>query len=195
MQQNRKDYRKKFTSTGELYLAGELLEFVSYDVSVTGIQIEIASGKFISSVDDIRALLDDTLTAEVFVESLGLSAEAKVAWVLEDEGKILLGLEFIDGRHNATKLWRKRRFYRKNLSMQASFLLDEQEYFVDTIDISTDGMKLKGAAVENLQTGDIIKLLVQEKKIKALAVVIWINSEAADGGEFGVRYIGVGKTG
>ncbi|SHE22163.1 hypothetical protein [methanotrophic endosymbiont of Bathymodiolus puteoserpentis (Logatchev)] len=41
MQQNRKDYRKKFTSTGVMFLAGELLSFVSYDVSVKGVQIEL----------------------------------------------------------------------------------------------------------------------------------------------------------
>lgn len=190
MQENRKNYRKKFTSTGVIYLAGELLEFVSYDVSVNGIQIELQPGQLISSVNDVRTLLSETQEAEVFVSNLGLSAEAKLAWVLEDEEKIHLGLEFIEVRHNSTKLWRKRRYYRKSLTMDADLLLDKQEFKAQTVDISTDGARLKCAAVENLQVGDVIKLFVPEKNIKALAVVIWLNSEESSV-EFGVRYITV----
>ncbi len=190
MQENRKVYRKKFTSTGVIYIAGELLEFISYDVSVKGIQIELKPGEFISSVEDVRNFLPETEVAEVFVHDLGLSAEAKVAWVREDEGKILLGLEFIDVRHNATKLWLKRRCYRKKLTMHAKFLFNKQEFEAQTVDISTDGMRLKCAAVENLKEGEVIKLFVDEKNIKALAIVIWINSESSSV-EFGVRYISV----
>jgi len=190
MQQNRKDYRKKFTSTGVIYLAGELLDFVSYDVSVTGIQSELSPGEFITSVADVRNLLDETELAEVFVRDLGLSAQTKVAWVLEDEEKMLLGLEFIDVRHNATKLWLRRCFYRKVVQLQASFLLNEQEFNAQTVDISTDGMRLKVDAVEQLKIGDVIKIIVQEKNIKAVGVVIWLNSKS-ETTEFGVRYINV----
>ena len=188
MQENRKVYRKKFTSTGTIYLAGEQLEFVSYDVSVKGIQIELQPGQFINSVSDVRNLLDETQETEVFVHDLGLSAEAKIAWVQEDKGKILLGLEFIDVKHNVTKLWLKRRFYRKNLALPANVHFNQQEFKAQTVDISTDGMRLKCDSVENLTAGDVIKLYVDEKNIKALAVVIWVNSEPSSI-DFGVRYM------
>lgn len=191
MQENRKDYRKKFTSPGVIFLAGEILEFDSYNVSVQGIQILLEPGEFISSVDDVRHLLKETQQTEVFVQDLGLSAEAKIAWALNDEGKILLGLEFIEVRHNAEKLWFKRRFYRKNLTLDAKFLLSKQEFKAKTVDVSTDGMKLKCAVVvENLKVGDVIKLFVEEKEIKALAAVIWIDTETSTT-EFGVRYMPV----
>ena len=190
MQENRKVYRKKFTSTGVIYLAGEQFEFVSYDVSVKGIQIELQPGQFISSVNDVRNLLNESQEAEVFVHDLGLSAESKIAWAQEDKGKILLGLEFINVKHNVTKLWLKRRYYRKKLTMDAVFLLNGQEFKAQTVDVSTDGMRLKCTAVENLKVGDVIKLFVHEKDIKALAVVIWLSSESSSV-EFGVRYITV----
>ena len=190
MQENRQDYRKKFTSTGDISLAGELLEFVSYDVSVQGIQIELQPGKFINSVNDVRDLLLETQEAEIFVHNLGLSAISKIAWVLEDEGKVHLGLEFIEVRHNVTKLWRKRRCFRKKLVVDAKFQLDKQEVNAQTIDISADGVRLTCTAVENLKVGDIIKLFVPDKDINALAVVIWLNSSASSV-EFGVRYISV----
>ena len=188
MHENRKYYRKKFASTGIIFLAGEHLEFVSYDVSVKGIQVELQTGEFMSSVNDVRNWLNETQDAEVFVRDLGLSAEAKVAWVLEDEGKTLLGLEFIDVKHNATKLWIKRRYYRKSLALQASCVLNEQEFEAQTVDVSTDGMRLKCTTVESLNVGDVIKLFVQEKDIKAMAVIIWLKSTPSSV-EFGVRYI------
>ena len=188
MQDNRKYYRKKFTSTGIISFAGEQLEYVSYDVSVKGIQIELQSGEFISSANDVRNWLNESQEAEVYVHDLGLSADAKVAWVLEDEGKILLGLEFFDVQHNASKLWVKRRYYRKSLVLQASFIFNEQKFEAQTVDVSADGMRLECAGAEELKVGDAIKLFVQEKDIKAIAVVIWLKSTPSSV-EFGVRYI------
>jgi len=190
MQQNRKDYRKKFTSTGVVFLAGELLEFVSYDVSVKGVQIELVPGDFISTVADVRNILNEIHSAEVFVHDLMLSAEATIAWVRGDEGKILLGLEFSDVRHNAEKLWLQRHYYRKSLVVDASILLNEQEIAAQTIDISKDGMRLSIAAETELNVGDAIKVFVPDRKLKALAVVIWLN-QSPGFTEFGVRYIDI----
>jgi len=190
MQQNRKDYRKKFTSTGVMFLAGELLNFVSYDVSVKGVQIELVPGDFISTVTDVRNILNEIHSAEVFVHDLMLSAEAKIAWVREIEGKILLGLEFSDVRHNADKLWLQRHYYRKALLVDASLLLNEQEILAQMIDISKDGMKLSIATDIKLKAGDVLKVFVPDKKLKALAVVVWLNHKP-DFTELGMRYIDV----
>ncbi|MBE0470623.1 MAG: PilZ domain-containing protein [Methyloprofundus sp.] len=188
MQQNRKDYRKKFTSTGVVFLAGELLSFISYDVSVKGGQIELVPGEFIGTVTDVRNILNEIHTAEVFVQDLMLSAEARIAWVREIEGKILLGLEFSDIRHNADKLWLQRHYYRKALVADASLLLNEQEFVAQTMDISKDGMKLSMTSAAELKTGDAIKLFVPDRGLKALAVVVWLN-RSPDAIELGVRYI------
>jgi len=190
MQQNRKDYRKKFTSAGVVFLAGELLEFVSYDVSVKGVQIELIPGDFISTVADVRNILNEIQRAEVFVHDLMLSAEVTISWVRGDEGKILLGLEFSDVRHNADKLWLQRHYYRKALVADASLVLNEQEIAAQTMDISKDGMKLSIATDTELTVGDAIKLFVPDRKLKAMAVVIWLN-HTPDFFELGVRYINV----
>ncbi len=190
MQQNRKDYRKKFTSTGVMFLAGELLSFVSYDVSVKGVQIELVPGEFISTVTDVRNILNEIHSAEVFVHDLMLSAEAKIAWVREVEGKILLGLEFSDVRHNADKLWLQRHYYRKALVIDASLLLNEQEILAQMTDISKDGMKLSITIDIKLKVGDALKVFVPDKKLKALAVVVWLNHKP-DSTELGMRYIDV----
>jgi len=192
MQQNRKDYRKKITSTGVVFLAGELLEFVSYDISVKGVQIELVPGDFISTVTDVRNILNEIHSAEVFVHDLMLSAEATIAWVREIEGKILLGLEFSDVRHNADKLWLQRHYYRKSLVGDANLLFNEQEITAQTIDISKDGMKLSIATETELKVGDAIKLFIPDRKLNALAVVIWFN-QSLDFAELGVRYIDFSK--
>ncbi len=188
MQENRKEYRKKFTSTGLVSLAGEQLAFISHDISVSGIQIELKAGRFICSVSDVRNLLNEIQDIDVFVHDLGLSANAKIVWVMEDEGRIHLGLEFVEVRHNAAKLWLKRRYYRKNMTLGAHFILHNQEFAAQTVDISVDGVRLKCAAVQGLKAGDVLKLSVKEKELKALAVVIWLNATSLHT-EFGVRYI------
>jgi len=186
MKVDRKDYRKKFTSKGELFWAGEYLEFTSYDVSVHGVLIELTPGEFIKTVQDARNLVAELHIATIFVHDLELSAEVVVVWVREDEGKILLGLDFTDLRQNAKKLWMQRHFYRKPMSVPASFLFNEEESQAQAINISEDGMRLKLADWVELEVGDAIKLFVQQPYIKALAVVVWVNAEER---EMGVRYL------
>jgi len=192
MQQNRKDYRKKFTSTGELFLAGELLTFISYDVSVNGVQVELLPGEFIHTVSDVRDILNDTYNAQVFVQDLKLSAEAHVVWVREEQGKIFVGLEFGHVRHNAEKLWMQRSCYRKDKVTDASVQLHDLEFKVQTINVSAKGMRFSCDAEQVLEHGDVLKLSIPAMKIKTVASVVWVNRVLDhDFIEFGVRYFKV----
>ncbi len=44
MFKDRKEYRKNFNATGQLYVGGETLALNCYDVSVKGAMLEIAPG-------------------------------------------------------------------------------------------------------------------------------------------------------
>ena len=112
MFQKRKEYRKKFTSSGQLYVAGELLDFISYDVSVNGILVEIIPGSLLIDINDFEALLKEDNSAEIYVKDLMLTGKIEIAWVKLDKGNILLGMEFRNVMPNAVKLWRKCRYYR-----------------------------------------------------------------------------------
>lgn len=190
MEENRKDYRKKLTSPGIIYLAGEQLKIVCYDISVQGIQVELMPGELICTIDDIRNLLSDAQQAEVFVQDLGLSAQVNLAWAQDDQEKILLGLEFTEVRHNSQKLWLKRRFYRKSLITNAKIISHNQRLEAQTVNFSTDGMRLRcsDVALIGIKPDQTMTIDIPEKALNALAIVIWVNTEISFI-EFGVRYI------
>ena len=194
--QNRKEARKIFTTSGQLYIAGELLNFIGYDISVKGIQVKVLPGVFLTDVEDFEKLVKENTTAEIFVKDLMLTGEVDVAWVSvghdDDEG-IMLGLEFRDIIYNAEKLWHTRRYYRK-YKKAAGIMLnndDEQEAAFESINISTDGIMihLLVPASYELQMGLVVKIVSVEFNIKAVAKIAWIDSRTKT--TLGLRYLQV----
>jgi hypothetical protein len=196
MIQSRKEVRKIFTSSGQLYIAGELLNFIGYDVSVKGLHVEILPGVFLSDAEDFEKLLEENATAEVFVKDLMLTGEVDIVWVNKNDDSIMLGLEFRDVIYNVEKLWHKRRYYRKY--KKATGLLfnhdDNQQCAFESINVSTDGMMihLPEPAGYDLHAGVIVKILSPELNIKTVAKVAWIDSQSKT--TLGLRYLQVNGT-
>ncbi|NOT84344.1 MAG: PilZ domain-containing protein [Methylococcaceae bacterium] len=193
MIQNRKEYRKTFTSSGQLYMAGELLNFIGYDISVKGIQVEILPGTFLSEAEDFEKVIRENATAEIFVKDLMLTGEVHVAWVNKSEDGIMLGLEFRDVIYNAEKLWHKRRYYRKHKKAIGTIIHNDDSLRIafESINVSTDGIMvyLKESASHDLYTGVVVKILSLELDIKAVAKVAWIDSKTRT--TLGLRYLQV----
>ena len=190
MFQNRKEYRKNFTSSGQLYVAGELLNFNSYDVSVKGILVEILPGSLLTEVSDFEALLKEDNLAEIYVKDLMLTGETEIAWVKQDNEKILLGLEFRDVMSNAVKLWRKRRYYRSNSKFSGYLIVDEKRIDFEGINVSTDGIGLKLDQISStLKPGCVVKLMVNGLDVKGIGKVIWVNVTGEEACVLGLRYL------
>lgn len=193
MIQSRKEYRKIFTSSGQLYLAGELLNFIGYDISVSGIQVEILPGTFLSDAADFETLLKENATAEIFVKDLMLTGEVDVVWVNSSQDGIMLGLEFRDVMYNAEKLWHKRRYYRKYKKAIGSIIHNDSGHKMsfESINVSTDGIMiyLTEPAIFDLSVGLIVKILSIELGIQAIAKVAWMDS--LEKTTMGLRYLQV----
>ncbi|MEQ1635671.1 MAG: PilZ domain-containing protein [Methylococcales bacterium] len=194
MNQSRREYRKVYTSSGQLYLAGELLNFIGYDISVKGIQVEILPGTFLSDAEDFEKLLKENATAEIFVKDLMLTGEVAIAWVNKnDDGAIMLGLEFRDVIYNAEKLWHKRRYYRKNKKATGALIHhdDNRKITFESVNVSTDGIMihLTEPPGYEIYTGLVVKILSLELNIKAVAKVAWIDSKEQT--TMGLRYLQV----
>lgn len=190
MVEQRKEYRKSFNSSGQVYIAGELLDFISYNVSVTGICIEIVPGLFLSDINDFEALVQENSLIEIYVKELMLTGEAEVAWVRLDKGKILLGLEFKDVMYNAKKLWRTRRYYRSKKAFTGYLIVNDKRKDFQGLNISVNGLALTIEIGEStLKQGDVIKLLVNEFDIKGLGKIVWINSIDEKSSVLGLKYL------
>ncbi|OAI14357.1 hypothetical protein A1359_11075 [Methylomonas lenta] len=178
MFQERKEYRKNFNAIGLLNVGGEILQFNCYDVSVKGAMVELLPGQLLATAADFEALLFEDDKAEIFVEELMLAGEVKIAWVREERGRILMGLEFETVVHNAEKLWLKRRGYRKSAPFSAELFVEKDRLHVEGINRSTKGLcvrlKVHHPAVK---LNAPVKLQIKEFGLAALGKVAWVTQE------------------
>ncbi len=190
MFQNRKEYRKNFNSSGQLFIAGELLNFISYDVSVKGILVEILPGSLLTEINDFEASLKEDNLAEIYVRDLMLTGKTEIVWVKQDKEKILLGLEFRDVMSNATKMWRKRRYYRSTREFSGYLMIDEKRIDFEGNNVSTDGVGLKLDQINSaLKPGCVVKLMVNGLDVKGIGKVVWISAVGEDACILGLRYL------
>lgn len=190
MIQNRKEYRKSFNSSGQLYVAGETLDFIGYDVSVKGILIEIVPSLLLAEIDDFEALLKENNSAEIFVKDLMLTGEADIAWAKKENGKIMLGLEFKDVMYNAEKLWRKRSSYRRVDEFTGYLISEDKRIEFLGINLSVDGMAFKLEQQDcDLKPGDVIKLQINDIEIKGVAKIVWVKNNVEEACVLGLRYL------
>ena len=192
MIQDRKEYRKSFTSNGSIYLGGEKLHFKGYDISVRGMQIELTQGTLVQNVSDVAQIIESNSTAEIYVDELRLTGEVELIWVRDDEDKILIGLEFRDVMHNAEKLWRKRRYYRKNLVKTGVLIIKDREMDFECKNFSVEGMCLRVTSHEDTKIleGDDAKVISEQLSLDALAKIVWVNRNEDDELiSLGLRYL------
>lgn len=190
----RKEYRKNFNSSGQIYISGEILEFISYDVSVKGILVDIIPGILLAEMSDFEALLKENNSAEIFVKDLMLTGEADIAWAKQEDGKILLGLEFRDVMYNAEKLWRKRRYYRRKKKFSGTLLVGVKPIAFQAINTSVDGMSIELSQLDTdctLEAGNVIRLLIDGQEMSAQSKVIWINASGEGYYVLGLRYLAI----
>ena len=91
----RKEYRKKFSAAGQIYIGGEVLALICQDISVQGLMVKVKPGQFLSSIEDFNNLLYDECQAEIFIDDLTIASDVKVVWAKEQTGQIQLGVEFL----------------------------------------------------------------------------------------------------
>ncbi|MGR9114341.1 MAG: PilZ domain-containing protein [Gammaproteobacteria bacterium] len=191
MIQERKEYRKNFSSSGQLHMAGETLDFISHDVSVKGISIEVVPGRLLSEYADFEAYIKENTFAEIFVKDLMLTGEVEVTWLRDEQGKIMMGLEFHDVIYNADRLWLKRQFYRKEQLFAGFLMIKNKKIPFEGKNVSIDGLMICIKELdEDLSKNTVVKLYSDSLKIKALAKICWIREETEPKSYFlGLRYL------
>lgn len=189
--QNRKEYRKKLFSTGQLYAGGEMLEIRSFDISVNGIMAEVSQGRFLRTAADFNALISECGLVEIFVHELFLAGQAEIVWVKEDAGQIILGIEYRNVSHNQQKLWVRRQAYRHKQSFNCSVRMADLTLDAQGLNISVNGLSIQGDFKGGkLQPGSIVQLEMQDIPVaKAVSRVIWRQESDSGLIALGLRYL------
>lgn len=190
MIQVRKNYRKSYTSSGQLYVGGELLDFRSYDISVKGILIEILPGLLLTEIGDFETLIEENNSVEIFVKDLFLTGEAQIVWAKLDNGKIMLGLEFRNVNYKAEKLWRKRNYFRCRKNFSGYLMIDDRKVEFEGVNVSVDGLAMQLDHIDNMLTpGYLIKLLVNDIGVKGVGKIVWVNTTDEMTSTLGLKYL------
>lgn len=175
MYQERKEYRKNLNAVGELQVGGEILQFNCYDVSVKGLMIEVQPGQLLTTVEDFEALLTEEDTGEVFVKELNLTGEVKIVWVRQERTHIKMGLEFENVVHHASKLWLKRRGYRKTDPFTADLFIGKDHVQVEGINRSVRGLCVRLRLPHpDVKLNAPVKLTIKELDFAAVGKVVWL---------------------
>lgn len=175
-------------SVGQLYVAGELLNFTGYANSVHSFIAKITPGAFLSDYQDFEQLLKENANAEIFIKDLMLTGDVEITQLAIESGAIVLTLEFRDVIYNAEKLWHKRRFYRKSKQASGVMIVEGQQLVFNTIDVSAGGLMLHlvgmpdnapltDAIKDNLHIGFVVKIISHELNVRGMAKIVWIDSE------------------
>lgn len=175
MVQDRKVYRKKFSSSGSICLAGEVLDFTCHDVSTKGSLIELKPGKLITTTEDVMAAINDHSSVDIFINELQATGSAKVIWVKFINNKILIGLEFKGAIIRAQKLWRQRKTYRKNSSATGSLRFAKTQLDFECRNISADGLVVSINNQQAISTGMVVEIESDPLDLDTVATVIWVN--------------------
>ncbi|WP_431066431.1 PilZ domain-containing protein [Methylotuvimicrobium sp.] len=193
MFRERKEYRKNLTSSGKLHLAGETLDFISHDVSVNGILIEIVPGRLLSTFSDFESFINENSAAEIFVKDLMLTGEVEIIWVKEKDNNILMGLEFKHVIYNADRLWLKRQYYRKKQSFVGFLMLKNKRVEFEGKNISVDGLMIYVKDPDkDLLPNVVVSLYSESLQMKGMAKICWIQHEQEQeksGALIGLRYL------
>ncbi|MDD1621745.1 MAG: PilZ domain-containing protein [Methylococcaceae bacterium] len=178
MFKERKEYRKKFNATGQLYVGGETLSLSCYDVSVKGAMLEIIPGELLATIEDFEALIGENRRAEIYVEDLMMSGEVDIVWVKQEHNHILMGVEFLNVVHNANKLWRKRRNYRKEQPFSAELIVEKDHFQVEGINCSKEGVCLRMmVSLPSIKKDTLVKLKVQQFALNAFGKIMWVKHD------------------
>ncbi len=190
MIKERKEFRKSFYSYGQLYIAGEKLDFMSYDISLTGILVEIEPGNYLTDINDFNAFIKENDTAEIFIKDIMVTGEATLSWAKPKNGKIMLGMEFKNVMYNAEDLWRKRYYYRRKMIFSGYLIVNTKRFDFAGIDASVDGLAIQFTELDKeLNSGNVIKLFVKSLDINALGKIIWVENEEQENLKLGLRYL------
>lgn len=178
MTHERKDYRKNLNAIGQLHVGGEVLHFNCYDVSVKGMMIEVLPGQLLTSLEDFEALLREEDKGEIFVKELNLAGEVRVAWVRQEHRHLMMGLEFQNVVHHASKLWLKRRGFRKTQPFTADMFIGKEHMQVEGINRSTKGVCVRLMSHHpGIKVNAPVKLSIKELDFAAVGKVAWVSEE------------------
>lgn len=193
MPYEKRHYRKKLTSQGLIYLAGEEFEMTLSNISVTGLLAELEANE---TVSDIKALFKTVRVSpivDIYLQEMRLVGEAEIVRADLIDGRIFLALEFKNITHDADNLLYERQAYRKNLAAPGLIIVNGEHYHFQTVNVSVDGLMIRLTERIEVEEGTVAAFDFKRLDLLGEVKVIWVEHDES-GTLMGLQYNYLEKT-
>jgi len=189
MSEEKRSYRKRLTSHGLIYLAGEELEITVKNLSITGLLAELDINKVIMDVDDLFHAIEQSVTIDLYLPEMRLAGEADVVRAENSDGQVVLALEFRNLSYDVNNLLYQRKAYRKLMTASGEISLNGGNYQFLTQNVSVDGLMIHLKEHIIVNEGKVTTFDFQRLKLNGEVEVIWIEHEEDGSTLMGLQYV------
>jgi hypothetical protein len=194
MSEKKRYYRKKLTSHGFIFIAGEEIEVSVRNLSVTGLLAELSRNSAIRSIQDLFDAIKASTEVDIYLPEMHLAGEAEVVRADLIDGQIYVALEFTHITYDVDDLLYKRKNYRKEMVAPGQIVFDGEKYDFTTRNVSVTGLLIHLDERIAVKEGTVTIFDFKRLNLRGHIKVVWVE-EAEEGGTYmGLEYVQMEKT-
>jgi len=186
-------YRKKLTSYGLVYLAGQEMEMSIRNLSITGALVELTDNPKIHNINDLFESVQKTPLVDIYLPEMRLTGEAEVVRADIVDGQIYLALEFRAVIYDVDNVLYKREVYRKPISAPGQIILNDKKYKFLTKNVSVDGLMILLDEIIDVEIGTVTIFDFKRLKLRGTIKISWVDHIDTHSTLFGLQYVQLQK--
>lgn len=194
MSESRRFFRKALAANGLIFLAGEELEIVVQNFSVTGLLIELLNNPIIQDIGDLFRTIESVSTiVDIYLPEMRLAGEVRIIRADMEDDHFLLALEFVRISYDVDAVFYKRRVYRKALEAFGSIAINGRKLTFKTINVSVEGLMVAIDVKLHVESGLVTAFEFEYLNLLGEVEVVWVEDDPNGGTLMGLHYLRVNK--
>lgn len=193
MSYEKRHYRKKLTSQGLLYLAGQELKITLSNISITGLLAELEANETFKDIEALFKSVRLSPIVDVYLPEMRLVGEVEIVRADLIDGHIYLAMDFTNIIHDIDNPLYERQTYRKNLTAPGLIILNGEHYHFHTVNVSVDGLMIRLNDRVEVDEGTVATFDFKRLDLLGEVKVIWVDHQEA-GTLMGLQYNYLEKT-
>ena len=193
MSYEKRSYRKRLTSRGLIYLAGQELDIVLSNISITGLLAELEPNEKLYDIESLFKTIKQSPTVDVYLEEMRMGGEAEIVRADQIEDRIYLALDLKSITHDIDNLLYHRQVYRKKMVAPGLIILNGGNYHFKTVNVSVDGLMVRLVESVEVDIGTIAAFDFKKLDLLGEVKVVWIEHDE-EGTLMGLQYNYLEKT-
>ncbi|GAB4268906.1 MAG: hypothetical protein Kow0065_19180 [Methylomicrobium sp.] len=175
MPYEKRQYRKKLTSSGLIYLGGEEFSITLSNLSITGVLAELDDAGQTYNLEELFKTISLSPIVDIYLDEMRLAGEAEIVRADLIDGRIYLALDFRNVEHDVENMFYVRHAYRKKLEAQGLIVLNGQNYHFTTMNVSVDGLMVSLRGRIEVEPGTVAAFNFKRLDLLGEVKVVWVN--------------------